>query len=152
MRFEHLIQVNDINNANDFFISRAQLWEGLLLRAVEPDRFLVAIESFTLLEQQDNYLKRELKFPGSVINDEVFLEKEQKVHYKIISDKGDGGASLIMQIEEPEINALFVRFIYKVKKNDSLESELVYDSVVQQAYVNTDLETIQLIKQYFQDQ
>lgn len=152
MQFEHLVQVNDINDSSDFYITRSQLWQGLLLRAREPNLFLEAVESFVLLEDGDNYLKRELNFPGSVVNDEVFLNPENDVRYKIVTEQGMPAASLDMFIEEPEENSLFVRFVYQVEGQDGAESQASYDSVVQQAYVNTDLDSIRLIKQRYMNQ
>jgi hypothetical protein len=147
MHFEHLVQVNDLNEPDDFFISRSQLWEGLLWRAKQPDVFLEGIESFVLAEERDQYLKRELHFPGFVVKDEVFLEHETQLRYEIIPDKNTLGASLTMKIEEPEKNVLFVRFIYQVKSLDEANSQISYDSVIQQAYINTDVSSIRLIKQ-----
>jgi len=147
MNFEHLVQVNDLNEPDDFFISRSQLWEGLIWRAKQPHLFLEGIETFVLVEDRDDYLKRELHFPGFVVKDEVFLEHEKQLRYEISPDKNLSGASLTMKIEEPEKNVLFVRFIYQVKSVDEANSSLSYDSVIQQAYVNTDLNSILLIKE-----
>ncbi|GHU45455.1 hypothetical protein AGMMS50289_16720 [Betaproteobacteria bacterium] len=44
MRFEHLIQINDLNNPLQEFLNREQLWQGLWQRVEQPEIFLPGLD------------------------------------------------------------------------------------------------------------
>lgn len=146
MQFEHIIQINDPSENNLPILTRTQLWKGLVLRAREPNRFLVGLDTYRILEDNDNYMKRCLELPGLTVNDEVWLTPEERIEYKITPTESTPGGTLEMQIEEPEPNALFVRFKYCALYLKDLDDTLPYDLFAQQAYLATDIETIAIIR------
>lgn len=146
MKFEHIIQVNDVSKPELPTLSRSQIWEGLILRARRPDKFVVGLDDYEILEQRPGYLKRCLELPGLTVHDEVWLSTESKIEYRILPTPLVPGGSLAMSIEEPEPNSLFVRFSYCLISIENEGDLLPYDQFVQQAYVSTDIETIQIIR------
>lgn len=146
MQFEHIVQVNDLAKSELPVLSRSQLWNGLVCRAREPDKFLVGLDHYQLLKEENNYLQRCLELPGLTVNDEVWLTPESRIEYRITPTDQVPGGSLIMEIEEPEPHALFVRFRYCSKHLDEMDEALPYDLFVQQAYVATDIDTIRIIR------
>lgn len=146
MQYEHIVQVNDLAKSDLPQLTRTQLWNGLVCRAREPDKFLVGLEHYRILEDQGDYLKRCLELPGLTVNDEVWLTLESRIEFKITPTENTPGGSLVMQIEEPEPQALFVRFSYCSLHLQDMDESLPYDLFVQQAYVAMDIETIQIIR------
>lgn len=151
MRFEHLVQVNNFENKEDFHLTHEQLWAGLVWRVREPNYFLESVESFSLIEDSESYLKRRLKFSGLSVEDEVTFKPKEKINIKIIPSSDVAGGGLIISIVEPENNSLFVRFIYSSEEGSDNDAPS-YDAVIQQAYVEIDVESIRLIKKRYQTQ
>ena len=146
MKFEHIVQINDLNKPEIPPLSRFQVWEGLVLRARRPDKFLVGVEDYEFLEQEPGFLKRRVQLPGVEVVDEVRFFAEYKVDYSILPSESMPAGSLTMDIEEPEPGSLFVRFSYHVQGIENHNDSMPYDQYLKQAYVMTDIETIQIIR------
>ena len=43
MKFEHVVQVNDLTDPSISNLSRNQLWDGMVLRATEPQDFVIGL-------------------------------------------------------------------------------------------------------------
>lgn len=147
MQFEHLVQVNDLTDPSIVDMSRDDLWEGLVLRATSPQHFVIGLGEYEIEWQNNHRLKRSLQLPGLVVDDVVTLNEGQSVHYEIVPTETVPGGSLTMTIEEPESEALLVRFSYCTRYPDGLGDELPYDLFVQQAYIAADIDTIQVIRE-----
>lgn len=147
MQFEHLVQVNDLTDPSIIYMSRDDLWEGLVLRATAPQHFVIGLGEYEIEWQDNHRLKRSLQLPGLVVDDVVTLNKGQSVHYEIVPTETVPGGSLTMTIEEPEPEALLVRFSYCTRYLDGLGDALPYDLFVQQAYIAADIDTIQVIRE-----
>lgn len=109
MTFEHIVQINDVTKPEIPMLTRFQVWEGLVLRARRPDKFLVGVDDYEILEQEPAYMKRCLQLPGLQVIDEVTFWHEAR-----IENRGDS---------------------------------MPYDQYLHEAYVATDVETIQIIRQ-----
>lgn len=146
MRFEHILQVNDLSRPELPTLTRNQLWQGLVLRARRPDKFLIGLDGYEILDQSSGYLKRCLELPGLTIRDEVRFTPESKVEYRILPTNSISGGSLTMSIEEPEPDSIFVRFTYCSLSIENEGDLLPYDQFVQQAYILTDIDTLIIIR------
>lgn len=147
MTFEHLVQINDLTKPELPMLTRFQVWEGLVLRARRPDKFLVGVEDYEILEQEPAYLKRCLQLPGLEVVDEVTFWREARIEYRTLPTNTVPAASLVMDIEEPEPGSLFVRFRYHTPSIENQGDSMPYDQYLQEAYVATDVETVQIIRQ-----
>jgi hypothetical protein len=144
MNFEHLIEINAPGNMLVEPLSRNQLWQGLVLRAETPELSVIGLDACVMLERRIDYLRRELRFGRLRIHDEVFFTPMQEVRYEVMAGADFPASRLIMRIEEPSPEHLFVRFLYSRVEED-LE-EMVSDHL-KQAYIKTDTDTVAVIRE-----
>ena len=62
LRFEHLVQINDLRDQRIAPISREQLWRGLQLRACTPRLFIPWLDDARIDNADDGTLRRLLRF------------------------------------------------------------------------------------------
>jgi hypothetical protein len=152
MKFSHLIQINDPLDPLIEPLSREQLWGGLVLRAENPLLFVLALDTFEIVRSGDNSLARELHFGKLTLRDRVEFEPMDKVRYEIEASNDSPAATLVMTIEEPEANRLFVRFEYETLRSDAAAAlDEFYSSFARQAYVAADIDTVSTIRRLAQD-
>ena len=112
MNFEHLIQINDPLNPFVESMTREQLWEGLVLRAEQPQLFVLGLDSCKILSREGDVMERELHYGQAVVRDRVTLTAGTSVRYDILPTADYVGGSLTMEIEQPDELQLFLRFTY----------------------------------------
>lgn len=151
MNFEHLVIVNEPSNPLIQNLSREDLWFGLLCRVEEPSLFLPGLERCTILSRAETSLARELHFGQAVIRDRVRLVPMSSVTFE--SDRTDehAGGSLTISIEEPEPNALMLRFVYRTTLPDGEGADGRYAGFVRSAYHESDLDTVRVIRRLLAD-
>ena len=153
MKFSHLIQINDSLNPLIDPLSRVQLWRGLVLRAENPPLFVMALDGFEIVERGPNTLVRELYFGKLTLRDRVTFEPMRRVRYAVEAAADSPAATLVMTIEEPETDQLFVRFDYETLPGEVAEPiDEFYGSLVKQAYREADIDTISTIRRLTQEQ
>jgi len=147
MKFSHLIQINDPLDPLIDPLTREQLWGGLVLRAENPLLFVLALDGFEITGRGENALARELHFGRLTLRDRVEFEPMNKVRYEIEAADDTPAATLVMTIEEPEANQLFVRFDYETLQGDAAAPlDEFYSSFARQAYVRADIDTVSTIR------
>ena len=147
MKFSHLIQINDPLNPLIDHLSREQLWRGLVLRAENPLLFVMGLDGFEIVDRGHNALSRELHFGKLTLRDRVSFEPMRQVRYAVEAAADSPAATLVMTIEEPEADQLFVRFDYETLSDDTAAPmDECYSSLVKQAYVAADIDTISTIR------
>jgi hypothetical protein len=151
LNFEHLIQINDPLNPFVDSMTRDQLWEGLVLRAEQPQLFVMGLDSCTILSHEGNVLERELHYGKATVRDRVTLEESRSVRYDILPTADYVGGSLTMTIEQPDELQLFLRFEYATTLPVSTDQDAVQtQEIVKSAYRENDIDTVRLIRQYVQ--
>ncbi len=149
MNFEHLIQINDPLNPLMEALTREQLWEGLVLRAEQPQLFVLGLDSCTILSRTDRTLERELHYGHATVRDHVTLTPNESVRYDIRATEAHVGGSLTMTIEQPDEVQLFLRFQYETTLPVSdTEDARQTSEIVKSAYREADIDTVRLIRQY----
>ena len=143
MRFEHLVQINDLNNPLQEFLNREQLWLGLWQRVEQPEIFLPGLDSSQILERGADGIRRRLDFGNAHIHDRVTYVEQAWLQFAIASGDGHAGGVLRITLEEPEPQALFLRFTYQTTLNQEGENG-TYAEYVKSAYVESDLETVRV--------
>ncbi len=152
MRFSHLIQINDPLNPLIDSLSRKQLWRGLVLRAENPLLFVMALDRFEIVERGEKELVRVLHFGSVRLRDRVSFSPMRQVRYEVEAAGDTPAASLVMTIEEPEPEQLFVRFDYETLPGDAAASmDEFYSSFAKQAYLEADIDTISTIRRLAQE-
>ena len=151
MNFEHLIQINDPLNPLVEAMTREQLWEGLVLRAEQPQLFVLGLDTCTVLSRTGNTLERELHYGQATVRDRVTLLANESVRYDILATESHVGGSLTMTIEQPDDLQLFLRFEYSTTLPVSDEEDARRtQEIVKSAYRESDIDTVRLIRQYVQ--
>ena len=149
MNFEHLIQINDPLNPLVEKLTREQLWEGLVLRAEQPQLFVIGLDSCTILSRTDLTLERELHYGSAPVRDRVTLTPNESVRYDILPTQAYVGGSLTMTIEQPNASQLFLRFQYETTlPTADTEDARQTTEIVKSAYRESDIDTVRLIRQY----
>ncbi|MGF6443809.1 SRPBCC family protein [Paraburkholderia youngii] len=150
MNFEHLIQINDPLNPLVESMTREQLWEGLVLRAEQPQLFVIGLDSCTILSRDGNVLERELHYGQATVRDRVTLQESDSVRYDILPTAEHVGGSLTMTIEQPDELQLFLRFEYATTLPVSTTDQdaVRTQEIVKSAYRENDIDTVRLIRQY----
>jgi Domain of unknown function (DUF1857) len=151
LNFEHLIQINDPSNPHVDTMTRDELWEGLVLRAEQPQLFVLGLDSCTIVSRTDSTLDRELHYGQATVRDRVTLQHHQSVRYDILATETYVGGSLTMTIEQPDDKQLFLRFEYKTTLPVSEDQDARQtQEIVKSAYRESDIDTVRLIRQYVQ--
>jgi hypothetical protein len=146
MQFSHLIQINDPFNPLIDPLSREQLWRGLVLRAENPMLFVLALDAFEIVERGDDMLARVLRFGKLTLRDRVKFEPMKQVRYEIEAAGDSPAGTLVMTIEEPEPEQLFVRFDYETVQCEAAPIDEFYSGFAKQAYVEADIDTVSTIR------
>ena len=149
MKFNHLIQINDPLNPLIDNLTREQLWRGLVMRAEAPQLFMEHLDECVLSEKTDAAVKRMLRYGELRIHDVVTYETLRRVHYHVPAQGEIPTSSLSMTIEEPEEEALFVRFEYDdgAPEEETGTEKAFYDQFRRSAYEAADIDTIRIIRE-----
>lgn len=148
MKFVHLIEINAVANPLIPPLTRAQLWQGLVVRAERPTLFQLGLDSCEITERSENHIARVLSFGKLVIHDQVHFDSMYQVHYHVPQQNEIPVSDLSMTIEEPQPGALFVRFAYDDHLPDNEEGEhAFYNDFRRSAYQESDIDTIRVIRQ-----
>jgi len=147
VKFEHLIEVNDLANPLQEPLTREELWFGLLCRAEDARAFLPGLEACHIVERSDDGLVRDLHFGHTVIRDHVNFKTLDWICFESEATDEHAGGSLKISIEEPEAGALFLRFCYQTTLPEGAGSENGrYAEFVRSAYHQSDVDTVRVIR------
>jgi hypothetical protein len=151
MKFSHLIEINDPLNPLIDTLTREQLWRGLVMRAEQPMLFVEHLDDCRLSDKSVQSVTRELRYGKVIVKDVVSYLPLLQVRYQVPKQQDIAGSSLIMTIEEPEQEMLFVRFEYEddaVERQPAAQAEQeFYDEFRRSAYEEADIDTIRVIRE-----
>ncbi len=157
MKFEHLVQINDPSLPGVDWLTRQQLWFGLVARAWKPTKFILGLENAEIVQtlQHDNVtvLKRVLDYGPFKIQDVTSLHEEERSETTIAANEFCGDSTLTICIEEPEPGELWLRFNYDVGElstkalTDNQPPSREDEEVRKQAYRASDIDTVRMIRE-----
>ena len=150
LEFEHLVQINDPDDASIKPLSRSELWDGLLLRARNPGRFNSALSCRVEHETSEGFV-RFVQTGDVEFREEVTLSPQLKIETVTAGGEHPLFAQSITSIEEPRAGYLFVRFKYRRDLEDTGEGKMIGEHL-KSAYFHTDIEAIALIRLLVEDQ
>ncbi|WEN40538.1 hypothetical protein CKCBHOJB_00064 [Thauera sp. GDN1] len=145
MKFEHLIEVNDLANPLLTQLTREELWFGLLCRAEDARAFLPGLEACRIVERGEHRLVRDLDFGSAVIRDCVTFDPLRWIRFESEANDQHAGGSLTITIEEPDPGAFFLRFAYHTSLPEGGE-DARYAEFVRSAYHQSDVDTVRVIR------
>lgn len=146
MHYEHLVAVNDPINPANFSMSRTQLWQGLLLRVEQPQLFVPNVENVVFLKKTEEYILREMQLGPMLVRDTISLQPGSVVHFVTAPSQCHRGGQLVLTIEAPEQESLFVRFRYELPPSDDPE-DCQYEDYLKEMWRQVDVEFIRLVRQ-----
>jgi hypothetical protein len=148
MKFEHLIEINDPLNPLIDTLSHEQLWRGLVLRAESPKLFVPHLDECEISARDDSGFSRRLRYGELVIEDRVILSPQKQVRYEVAAQKDISASSLVMTIEAPTADTLWVRFQYDDGHDAATDSaNAMYDDFRRSAYQESDIDTIRILRE-----
>ncbi|WP_317203144.1 SRPBCC family protein [Janthinobacterium sp.] len=148
MKFEHLIEINDPLNPLIDTITPAQLWRGLVLRAESPKLFVPHLDECSIDARDADGFTRRLRYGELVIEDRVLLAAPHQVRYEVAAQKDISASSLVMTIEAPTPERLWVRFQYDDGHDAATDSaNAMYDDFRRSAYQESDIDTIRILRE-----
>ncbi len=146
MHYEHLVQINELNNPMVIPLTRDQLWQGLIARTERPQYFLIGLDECRISDRVENTLRREMRFGDRWIIDRVTYSPPVEVRIEVEPTPEMGPARLVMTIEEPQPGELFLRFSYTLESSsDDAVGEV--DEYRKSAYRDSDVDTVRRIRQ-----
>jgi hypothetical protein len=149
VHFEHLLQVNDPLNPLLDPLSRSQVWSGLVRHAERPVGLIPGLDRCVIVARGKHWIRRELHFGRVTLGDEVRFEPEQRIRYVSDAAGTHAGSSLVVTIEEPGPEVLFVRFRYTTLSRDPvLAGDPDVDAFRRSAYQAADIDTIRRVRQF----
>ncbi|MBP7080369.1 MAG: DUF1857 family protein [Rhodocyclaceae bacterium] len=147
MQFEHLVAVNDADIPATEFLTRTQLWAGLMYRVEDARPFLPGLDSCQILSRGESGVDRRLNFGAVTVDDRASFSPNQWVRFETPTTTAHGGGLLTIQIEEPESTCLFLRFTYNtVFARGSEIEDAPYAEFLRQAYIAADIDTVRVIR------
>jgi hypothetical protein len=145
LHFEHLVQINDPDDPRIAPMRREQLWRGLVMRAEFPTSFVPWLDECSI-EHDGGDLLRTLRFGQQIVHDRVHFDGEDAVDYTVTDDDAGSSFRMSMRIEQPTLDALFVRFTYEAWSPDHQEGD-PHVGAVREAYRLADIDTVFRIRQ-----
>jgi hypothetical protein len=146
VKFEHLVQVNDLANPAQTNLTREEVWFGLLCRAEDPRPFLPGLERCVIVERRDDLLVRQLHFGAAMIEDRVSFVELQWMRFESAATAEHAGGSLTISIEEPAPGDVFLRFQYATTLPEAASQDVQVAEIVRSAYHESDLDTLKVIR------
>ena len=151
MKFEHLIEVNDLLNPLMDTITHQQLWRGLVLRAESPKLFVPHLDEAEITGRTVDGFHRRLRYGDVVIEDHVALHEPYVVRYEVPAQNDIAKSSLTMTIELPQPERLYVRFQYDDGHDAAADAaNAMYDDFRRSAYQESDIDTIRVLRELAQ--
>ncbi|MFT6094096.1 MAG: hypothetical protein ACJA2Q_001998 [Pseudohongiellaceae bacterium] len=142
--FQHIIQVNDLEDKNLLVITRSQLWQGLVLRARNPEKFNAALQCESSDEEENKFIRR-ISAGEAIFEELVVMTPELKIETSTTPEIEQIFAESCAVIEEAELNSLFVRFSYS-RDLDARENGVQIAEYLKSAYVQLDRDAIAMIR------
>ncbi len=142
--FQHIIQVNDLEDKSLFVLTRPQLWQGLVLRARNPEKFSDALQCHSSNTEENQFVRR-ISAGDTTFQELVVMTPELKIETSTVPKIGQIFAESASLIEEPEPNSLFVRFSYRRDLNSG-ENDIQIAEYLKSAYVQIDRDAIAMIR------
>ncbi|MBS0194905.1 MAG: DUF1857 family protein [Proteobacteria bacterium] len=139
------MRINDPADPRVPPLGRDRLWRGLVLRAEQPLAFVPWLDECSIVRDGSD-LVRTLRFGQRIVRDRVRFHAPVAVVYAL-AEEADGSSFLLrMQIDQPTLDGLFVRFTYECRSPDHREGDPHADAI-REAYRLADIDTVRRIRQ-----
>lgn len=148
--FQHIIQVNDLEDKTALVITKLQLWQGLVLRARNPQKFNTALQC-ECSSIEENQFVRKISAGEANFKEKVVITPHLKIETSTMPGIEQTFAESSTLIEEPEPNSLFVRFNYR-RDLEVGENDVQIAEYLKSAYVQLDRDAVAMIRMLAQSE
>ena len=148
LKFEHLVEVNLLDDPAVPDLSREEVWFGLLCRAEDPRPFLPGLDTCEVLTRSDTALTRRLSFGKLQIFDAVRWQAMDWICFESAATAEHPGGRLTITVEQPEPDgaALFLRFTYRTGLSETAGEDARYADYMRSAYHQSDIDTVKVVR------
>lgn len=148
MEFEHLVEVNNLEDPAVPDLTREEVWFGLLCRAEDPRPFLPGLDRCEVLTRSETALTRRLSFGKVEILDAVRWQPMDWICFESAATAEHPGGRLTITVEQPEPDgaALFLRFAYRTTLSETVGEDAKYADYVRSAYHQSDVDTVRVVR------
>lgn len=147
MHYEHLVQINDLEQPDIPLLERAQLWFGLLARAGRPTMFDPSVDAARVVRRDGGVLERERTRGSATMPETVRLTPEEAIEIDVGAGSDFAGSLLRIAIEEPAPQALFLWFTYELR-GPTVPVDEGERRAIRQAYDYANLEIVRQIRAF----
>lgn len=150
MRFEHIIEVNSPQLAMHSVMpafTRAQLWQGLMMRVQAPQRFPNGPESCEWQETGPGVFARTLRFGQHVLQDQVKVVAHESLQFTPEPHGDTAPIRLTITIEEPQARQMVLRFVYLALGAQTAE-EAYYNDYRHSAWLHHDRDMVKTLREW----
>ena len=154
MRFEHLIEVNAPAASLQLVaptFTREQLWQGLMLRVQQPQRFPMGPESCTCRETEPGVYVRTQVFGPHTLHDVVVARPHAEVVFTPQAHGDTAPIQLTIRIEEPQPGQMVLRFVYEALAEQT-DEERYYNEYRHNAWLHNDRDMVHTLRQWLSDE
>lgn len=102
----HTMPVND----REPYLTRAQIWQGLVLKAENPVPFLDAMSACTVIDRGDDWLLRDFTLRGEDMQERVTFEPEERVTF--VRTRSSAMGTVMNEIVELDDGEMGLRFTF----------------------------------------
>ena len=102
------IKVNDIEP----HLARAQIWQGLMLKASNPVPFLEAISTCEVIERGENWILHGFTLRGEETQEFVTFQPERRITFE--RTKGNVMDTILNETTEPKNGELGLRYMFSL--------------------------------------
>ena len=102
----HTIPINDTEPR----LTRAQIWQGLVLKAENPVPFLETMSACTVIERGEDWLLRDFTLRGEDMQERVTFEPEERVTFA--RTKSSAMGTIMNEIVELDDGEMGLRFTF----------------------------------------
>lgn len=150
MRFEHLIEINAPQPAADWLaptFTRDQLWQGLMLKVLTPQRFPLGPQGCDCTETAPGVYARVLRFGPHTLQDEVHAQALQRLVFTPQAHGDTTPIRLTITVEEPHAGRMVLRFVYEALGEQSAE-EAYFNGYRHSAWVEADRDMVRTLREW----
>ena len=97
-------------NAEEPPLNRAQIWQGLLLKAENPVPFLDAMSSCTVIDRGHDWLLRDFTLRGEDMQERVTFEPQERVTFE--RTKSSAMGTIVNEIVTLDCGGMGLRFTF----------------------------------------
>lgn len=151
LNVQYQIRINPYPAHEQAHLSADQLWSGLVLRVMEPERFTLGLERAQVEKISEVHYQRALFFGAQAIHDEVVLVPNRSVRFTTVATDSVPSGQLFYELQNDAEQGLMLHCEYATNfPEPSTDEERSLLEAVKNAYRMVDEDMVRIIREYAQ--